>query len=84
MIIFVKSPVRDEIHFALANTYTQIHIKAVFLVHIREFLIDIMDRLAGVFNVSIDYLVNGNKSDKVEHPLKNADDLAIQTARSLA
>jgi hypothetical protein len=29
-----------------------------------------MDRLARVFNVSIDYLVNGNKSDKVEHTLK--------------
>ena len=34
---------------------------------------DVPQRLAGVFDVSIDYLVNGNKSDKVEHTLKDAE-----------
>jgi hypothetical protein len=31
-----------------------------------------LQRLAKVFDVSIDYLVNGNKSDKVEQTLKDA------------
>lgn len=34
---------------------------------------DVLQRLAGVFDVSIDYLVNGNKSDKVEQTLKDAE-----------
>ncbi len=34
---------------------------------------DVLKRLAGVFDVSIDYLVNGNKSDKVEQTLKDAE-----------
>ena len=33
----------------------------------------VLQRLAGVFDVSIDYLVNGNKSDKVEQTLKDAE-----------
>lgn len=34
---------------------------------------DVLSRMADVFNVSIDYLVNGNKSDKVEQTLKDAE-----------
>jgi len=34
---------------------------------------DVLQRLANVFDVSIDYLVNGNKSDKVEQTLKDAE-----------
>ena len=34
---------------------------------------DVLQRLASVFDVSIDYLVNGNKSDKVEQTLKDAE-----------
>jgi len=34
---------------------------------------DVLNRLAGLFDVSIDYLVNGNKSDKVEQTLKDAE-----------
>ena len=34
---------------------------------------DVMQRLANVFAVSIDYQVNGNKSDKVEQKLIDAD-----------
>ena len=34
---------------------------------------DALQRLANVFDVSIDYLVNGNKSDKVEQTLKDAE-----------
>ena len=34
---------------------------------------DVLQRLAEVFDVSIDYLVNGNKSDKVEQTLKDAE-----------
>ncbi len=33
---------------------------------------DVLQRLASVFDVSIDYLVSGNKSDKVEQTLKDA------------
>lgn len=34
---------------------------------------DVLSRLADVFDVSIDYLVNGNKSDKVEQTIKDAE-----------
>ena len=34
---------------------------------------DVLQRLANIFDVSIDYLVNGNKSDKVEQTLKDAE-----------
>ena len=34
---------------------------------------DALKRLADVFDVSIDYLVNGDKSDKVEQTLKDAE-----------
>lgn len=34
---------------------------------------DVLSRLADVFDVSIDYLVNGNKSDKIEQTLKDAE-----------
>lgn len=34
---------------------------------------DVLQRLASIFDVSIDYLVNGNKSDKVEQTLKDAE-----------
>ena len=34
---------------------------------------DVLQRLANVFDVSIYYLVNGNKSDKVEQTLKDAE-----------
>ncbi len=34
---------------------------------------DVLARLADVFDVSIDYLVNGNQSDKVEQSLKDAE-----------
>ena len=34
---------------------------------------DVLKRLADVFDVSIDYLVNGNKSDKAEQTLKDAE-----------
>jgi transcriptional regulator with XRE-family HTH domain len=34
---------------------------------------DVLKRLADVFDVSIDYLVNGDKSDKVEQTLKDAE-----------
>jgi transcriptional regulator with XRE-family HTH domain len=34
---------------------------------------DVLSRLADVFDVSIDYLVYGNKSDKVEQTLKDAE-----------
>lgn len=34
---------------------------------------DVLQRLAEVSDVSIDYLVNGNKSDKVEQTLKVAE-----------
>ena len=34
---------------------------------------DVLGRMADVFNVSIDYLVNGNKSDKVEQTIKDAE-----------
>lgn len=34
---------------------------------------DVLGRMADVFNISIDYLVNGDKSDKVEQTLKDAE-----------
>ncbi len=34
---------------------------------------DVLSRMADVFNVSIDYLVNGNKSDKVAQTIKDAE-----------
>jgi transcriptional regulator with XRE-family HTH domain len=34
---------------------------------------DVLNRIADAFNVSIDFLVNGNKSDKVEQTLKDAE-----------
>lgn len=34
---------------------------------------DVLQRLANIFDVSIDYLVNGNKSDKIEQTLKDAE-----------
>lgn len=34
---------------------------------------DVLQRLASIFDVSIDYLVNGNKSDKVEQTLKDVE-----------
>jgi transcriptional regulator with XRE-family HTH domain len=34
---------------------------------------DVLQRLANIFDVSIDYLVNGSKSDKVEQTLKDAE-----------
>ena len=34
---------------------------------------DVLKRLADVFDVSIDYLVNGDKSNKVEQTLKDAE-----------
>ncbi|MFZ5942056.1 MAG: helix-turn-helix domain-containing protein [Bacteroidota bacterium] len=34
---------------------------------------DVLQRLAGVFAVTVDYLVNGNKSDKEEQTLKDAE-----------
>jgi transcriptional regulator with XRE-family HTH domain len=34
---------------------------------------DVLNRLADVFDVSIDYMVNGNKSDKAEQTLKDAE-----------
>jgi putative transposase len=39
MIIFVKSPVWDDIFIIMANTYTQIHIQAVFSVQNRNSII---------------------------------------------
>ena len=34
---------------------------------------DVLQRLANIFDVSIDYLVNGNKSEKAEQTLKDAE-----------
>lgn len=34
---------------------------------------DVLSRMADVFNVSIDYLVNGDKSEKVKQTLKDAE-----------
>jgi len=34
---------------------------------------DVLKKLANIFDVSIDYLVNGNKSDKVEQTIKDAE-----------
>jgi transcriptional regulator with XRE-family HTH domain len=34
---------------------------------------DVLLRLANTFDVSIDYLVSGNKSDKIEQTLKDAE-----------
>lgn len=34
---------------------------------------DVLKRLSEIFDVSIDYLVNGNQSDKVEQTLKDAE-----------
>lgn len=34
---------------------------------------DVLQRLANIFDVSIDYLVNGNKSQKAEQTLKDAE-----------
>ncbi|MCF8225930.1 MAG: helix-turn-helix domain-containing protein [Bacteroidales bacterium] len=34
---------------------------------------DVLKRLSEIFDVSIDYLVNGNQSDKVEKTLKDAE-----------
>ena len=34
---------------------------------------DVLKKLVNIFDVSIDYLVNGNKSDKVEQTIKDAE-----------
>jgi transcriptional regulator with XRE-family HTH domain len=34
---------------------------------------DVLQRLANIFDVSIDYLVNGDKSDKAQQTLKDAE-----------
>ena len=34
---------------------------------------DVLQRMANIFDVSIDYIVSGNKSDKVEQTLKDAE-----------
>jgi transcriptional regulator with XRE-family HTH domain len=34
---------------------------------------DLLSRLADILDVSIDYLVNGNTSDKIEQTLKDAN-----------
>jgi len=34
---------------------------------------DVLQRLSEIFDISIDYLVNGNQSDKVEQTLKDAE-----------
>lgn len=34
---------------------------------------DVLSRLAGVFDVSIDYLVNGDKANKIEQTIEDAE-----------